>query len=52
LSQASTVVAEKIKEGQLKVVAGYYDIGSDTVTLLRRNAQGVVLLAGVSRAVF
>jgi carbonic anhydrase len=34
LSQASTVVAEKIKEGQLKVVAGYYDIGSGTVTLL------------------
>jgi carbonic anhydrase len=34
LSQASTVIAEKIKEGQLKVVAGYYDIGSDTVTLL------------------
>lgn len=34
LSQASTVISEKIKEGQLKVVAGYYDIGSDTVTLL------------------
>jgi carbonic anhydrase len=34
LSQASTVVAEKIKEGQLKVVAGYYDIGSGMVTLL------------------
>ncbi len=34
LSQASTVVAEKIKEGQLKVVAGYYDIGSGAVTLL------------------
>lgn len=34
LSQASTVVAEKIKEGQLKVVAGYYDIGSGVVTLL------------------
>lgn len=34
LSQASTVIAEKIKEGQLKVVAGYYDIGSGAVTLL------------------
>jgi carbonic anhydrase len=34
LSQASTVVAEKIKEGQLKVVAGYYDIGSGVVMLL------------------
>ncbi len=34
LSQASTVVAEKIKEGQLKVIAGYYDIGSGAVTLL------------------
>jgi carbonic anhydrase len=34
LSQASTVVAEKIKEGQLKVVAGYFDIGSGVVTLL------------------
>ena len=34
LSQASTVVAAKIKEGQLKVVAGYYDIGSGVVSLL------------------
>lgn len=34
LSQSSTVVAEKIKEGQLKVVAGYYDIGSGVVTVL------------------
>ena len=34
LSQSSTVISEKIKEGQLKVVAGYYDIGTDTVTLL------------------
>ena len=34
LSQASTVIAEKIKEGGLKVVAGYYDIGSGAVTLL------------------
>ncbi len=34
LSQASTVIAEKIKEGALKVVAGYYDIGSGAVTLL------------------
>jgi carbonic anhydrase len=34
LSQASTVVSEKIKQGGLKVVAGYYDIGSGSVTLL------------------
>ena len=34
LSQASTVVSEKIREGQLKVVAGYYDVGSGVVTLL------------------
>jgi carbonic anhydrase len=34
LSQASTVVAAKLKEGQLKVVAGYYDIASGEVTLL------------------
>ncbi len=34
LSQASTVVSEKIKDGGLKVVAGYYDIGSGAVTLL------------------
>ena len=34
LSQASPVISEKIKEGALKVVAGYYDIGSGRVTLL------------------
>ncbi len=34
LSQASTVVAGKISEGQMKVVAGYFDIGSGAVTLL------------------
>lgn len=34
LSQASTVVSGKIKENQLKVVAGYYDIGSGVVTVL------------------
>lgn len=34
LSEASTVVASRIKEGHLKVVAGYYDIGSGAVTLL------------------
>lgn len=34
LSEASTVVAGRIKQGQLKVVAGYYDIGSGVVTLL------------------
>ncbi|MGC1783278.1 MAG: carbonic anhydrase [Acidobacteriaceae bacterium] len=34
LSQASTVVTGKIKEGQLKVVGAYYDVGSGAVTLL------------------
>lgn len=34
LSQASTVIAEKIKDGAVKVVAGYYDIGSGAVTVL------------------
>ena len=34
LSEASTVAAAKIKAGQLKVVAGYYDIGSGAVTVL------------------
>ncbi len=34
LSQASTVVAGALKEGQIKVVAGYYDIGSGAVTVL------------------
>jgi carbonic anhydrase len=34
LSQASTVIAGQIKEGKLKVVAGYYDVGSGAVTLL------------------
>ncbi len=34
LSEASTVVANRIKAGQVKVVAGYYDIGSGVVTLL------------------
>lgn len=34
LCEDSTVVAEKIKEGQLKVVAGFYDIGSGEVNLL------------------
>jgi carbonic anhydrase len=34
LSEASTVVAAKIKSNQLKVVAAYYDIGSGQVTLL------------------
>jgi carbonic anhydrase len=34
LSEGSTVVADRIKEGQLKVVAGYYDIGTGVVTLL------------------
>lgn len=34
LKEASTVIAALVKEGKLKVVAGYYDIGSGTVTLL------------------
>lgn len=34
LAESSTVVAGLVKEGQLKVVAGYYDIGSGNVTLL------------------
>jgi carbonic anhydrase len=34
LRQASTVVAGLVKEGKLKVVAGYYDISSGSVTLL------------------
>ncbi len=34
LAESSTVVAGLVKEGQLKVIAGYYDIGSGSVTLL------------------
>lgn len=34
LREASTVVAGMLKEHKLKVVAGYYDIGSGSVTLL------------------
>ena len=34
LSQASTVVSSMAKEGKLKVVAGYYDLGSGVVELL------------------
>jgi carbonic anhydrase len=34
LREASTVVAGLVKEGKLKVVAGYYDIASGSVTLL------------------
>jgi carbonic anhydrase len=34
LRKASTVISGMIKEGKLKVVAGYYDIGSGAVTLL------------------
>jgi carbonic anhydrase len=34
LRAASTVIASLIKEGKLKVVAGYYDVGSGVVTLL------------------
>jgi carbonic anhydrase len=34
LREASTVVAGLVKEGKLKVVAGYYDISSGSVSLL------------------
>lgn len=34
LRAASTVIASLIKEGKLKVVAGYYDVGSGAVSLL------------------
>jgi carbonic anhydrase len=34
LREASTVVAALVKEGKLKVVAGYYDISSGSVTLV------------------
>ena len=34
LSQASTVIAEMVKDGKIKVVAGYYDLGSGVVTML------------------
>jgi carbonic anhydrase len=34
LRQSSTVISGLVKEGKLKVVAGYYDIGSGSVTLL------------------
>ncbi|MFZ0886465.1 MAG: carbonic anhydrase [Candidatus Acidiferrales bacterium] len=34
LRQASTVIAGLVKEGQLKVVAGYYDIASGSATVL------------------
>lgn len=34
LREASTVISSLIKEGKLKVVPGYYDIGTGAVTLL------------------
>jgi carbonic anhydrase len=34
LSQSSTVISSMIKEGKVKVVAGYYDLASGTVTIL------------------
>ena len=34
LRQSSPVLAEQIKQNQLKIVAGYYDLASGTVTLL------------------
>jgi len=34
LSEASTVISGLVKENKLKVVAGYYDLGSGSVTLV------------------
>jgi carbonic anhydrase len=34
LSEASTVISSMIKEGKVKVVAGYYDLGTGAVTLV------------------
>jgi carbonic anhydrase len=34
LRQASTVIADMVKDGKIKVVAGYYDLASGTVTIL------------------
>jgi carbonic anhydrase len=34
LREASTVISSLVKEGRLKVVAGFYDLGSGTVELL------------------
>ena len=34
LSEASTVISSMVKEGKLKVVAGYYDLGTGAVTLV------------------
>ena len=34
LSESSTVIAAMVKEEKIKVVAGYYDVGSGEVTLL------------------
>ncbi len=34
LSRASTVASSMVKEGKLKVVAGYYDLGTGAVTLV------------------
>jgi carbonic anhydrase len=34
LSQASTVISSMVKEGKLKVVAGYYDLGTGAVTMI------------------
>jgi carbonic anhydrase len=34
LSQASTVISGMVKESKLKVVAGYYDLGTGAVTLI------------------
>jgi carbonic anhydrase len=34
LSEASTVISGMVKDGKVKVMAGYYDLGSGAVTLL------------------
>ena len=34
LRESSTVIAGMVKSGGVKVTAGYYDLGTGTVTLL------------------
>ncbi|MGA7473361.1 MAG: carbonic anhydrase, partial [Candidatus Sulfotelmatobacter sp.] len=34
LRESSTVISGMVKQGKVKVVAGYYDIGTGSVTIL------------------
>jgi hypothetical protein len=34
LSESSTVISGLVKSGSVKVVAGYYDVGTGAVTLV------------------